>query len=139
MYALSTEPLVGQTLATKYAIRRLIGRGGVGVVYLASELESGRDVVLKCLAEHWLHDPEAVARFEREARRLDSLRHPNIVSMLGFEKDAGRAFLVMEYVRGRPLSEYMATRGSSTLEESVPIAAQILKVSFSLSPRVTFP
>lgn len=127
MYPLSTEPLVGQTLAGKYTIRRLIGRGGVGVVYLANECGTGREVVVKCLAEHWLSDSEAVARFEREARRLDSLRHPNIVSMLGFERNCGRAFLVMEYVRGRPLSEYIASRGHITYEEFVPIAAQILK------------
>lgn len=127
MYPLSTDLLAGQTLASKYQIRRVIGRGGVGIVYLATEIESGRDVVLKCLAEHWLDDPEAVARFEREARRLDSLRHPNIVSMLGFERDQGRAFLVMEHVRGRPLSEYITHRGFLTFEEFVPIAAQILK------------
>jgi len=127
MAALVTEPLVGQTLAGKYTIRCLIGRGGVGVVYLATERGTEREVVVKCLAEHWLTDAEAVARFEREARRLDSLRHPNIVTMCGFERADGRAFLVMEYVRGRLLSDYISAHGRLTFEAFVPIAAQILK------------
>lgn len=127
MQSLSADLLRGQTLNSRYRIQRLIGRGGVGVVYLANDLTTGRDVVVKCLAEHWLDDLEAVARFEREARRLDSLRHQNIVSMLGFERDAGRAFLIMEHVQGRPLSKYISERGALTFEEFVPIAAQILK------------
>jgi len=127
MASFSGEPLVGQTLAGKYTIRRLIGRGGLGPVYLATEQGTKRDVVVKYLAKQWLGDVEAVARFKREARHLDSLHHPNVVTVCGFEHAEGRAFLVMEYVRGLPLSDYVAARGRLTFEEFVPIAAQILK------------
>jgi serine/threonine protein kinase len=122
-----TDPLIGRTLAEKYIIRRVIARGGVGIVYLATRLETGKNVVVKFLAENWVGDAEAVARFEREAKRLNSLRHPNIVAMLDYGHTDGRAFLVMEYVPGELLGHYVGRRGKLTVDEFVPIAAQILK------------
>ncbi len=121
------DPLIGHALGGKYEIKRLIGRGGVGLVYLADELELDRQVVVKLLAPNWADDDEALARFEREARRLSGLKHPNIVTMLDFGKEGRRAFLVMEYLQGEPLSEYVERQGRLTLEDFVPIAAQILK------------
>jgi serine/threonine protein kinase len=83
-------------------------------------------VVVKFLAEALLNNARAVARFEREAERLGAVRHANIVSMLGHGRDAGRAWLVMEYVPGMLLSDLIALRGRMGLREFVPIAAQIL-------------
>ncbi|MBK6920962.1 MAG: protein kinase [Deltaproteobacteria bacterium] len=120
-----SDPLVGQTVGGKYAIVRLIGRGGVGLVYLARHLQ--RDVVVKVLAPHWATDAEALARFEREAKRLSGLHHPNIVEMLDFGRDTDRGYLVMEYLQGELLSDYVTRKRRLTLEEFVPIAAQILK------------
>lgn len=119
--------VVGQLIAGRYLIRELIGRGGVGVVYLATDTESETDVVVKFLGLHWAGDQDAAARFEREARRLGSLEHPNIVKLLDCGHDSGRAYLVMEYVQGRPLSERLRDRSNLTVQEFVPIAAQILK------------
>lgn len=123
----SSDPLVGQTLGGKYAIVRLIGRGGVGLVYHARQLDLGRDVVVKVLSPHWATDNEALARFEREAKRLAGLHHPNIVDSYDFGREGDRAYLVMEYLAGELLSEHVSRKKRLTLEEFVPIAAQLLK------------
>ncbi len=119
--------MVGQTLGGKYAIVRLIGRGGVGLVYLAHQRTPQRDVVVKVLGPHWAGDAEAMARFDREAKRLSGLQHPNIVEMFDFGHDSDRAYLVMEYLAGELLSEHVARKKRLSLREFVPIAAQILK------------
>lgn len=121
------DPLIGHALGGKYVIKRLIGRGGVGLVYLADQIDLDREVVVKVLAPNWADDDEALARFEREARRLSGLKHPNIVTMLDFGKEGRRAYLVMEYLQGEALSDYVERKGRLTLEEFVPVAAQILK------------
>lgn len=123
----SGDPLIGQTLGEKYTIQRLIGRGGVGLVYLATQRDPDREVVVKVLQPNWVSDDEAVARFEREAKRLNSLKHPNIVSMYDYGHENRRAYLVMEYLQGELLSEYVARKDRLSVEEFVPIAAQILK------------
>jgi serine/threonine protein kinase len=124
---LPADPLIGHALGGKYVIKRLIGRGGVGLVYLAEQLDVDREVVVKLLAPNWADDDEALARFEREARRLSGLKHPNIVTMLDYGKEGRRAYLVMEYLQGESLTDYVERQGRLTLEEFVPIAAQILK------------
>lgn len=104
---LPTDPLIGHVLDGKYAIKKLIGRGGVGMVYTADQKSPDREVVVKLLAPNWANDDEALARFEREAKRLSGLKHPNIVTMYEYGKEARRAYLVMEYLRGELLSEYV--------------------------------
>lgn len=130
------DPLLGQTLGGKYKLERLIGRGGMGHVYLATELAKAserapdgesRQVVVKMLAPSLAQQPQAMARFDREAKRLDGLRHSNIVEMYDHGHVGGRAYIVMEYVDGELMSDYMAKKGVLTLAEFVPIAAQILK------------
>jgi serine/threonine protein kinase len=123
------DPLIGQRLGGKYTIERLIGRGGMGHVYSATALEGGstRDVVVKMIAPPLAQQPQALARFEREAKRLDGLRHSNIVEMYDYGREGGRAYIVMEFVDGELLSDYMGRKGRLTLAEFVPIAAQILK------------
>ena len=77
----SLDPLIGSLLADKFRVERVIGRGGMGLVYLAQQIEPERPVVIKLLAPQWLDDRTAVARFEREGRRLQQLAHPNVVQM----------------------------------------------------------
>jgi serine/threonine protein kinase len=122
-----SDPLIGQTLGGNYTISRIIGRGGVGLVYLAHRRDGDRDAVVKVLAPQWAADAEALARFEREARRLNGLRHPNIVSMYDFGRHNRTAYLAMEYLQGELLSAYVDRNGRLTLAQFVPIAAQILK------------
>ncbi len=128
------DPLIGQTLGGKYTLERLIGRGGMGHVYLADHVETSaggkgesRKVVVKMLAPTLAQQAQAMARFDREAKRLDGLRHSNIVEMYDHGHASGRAYIVMEYVDGELLSDYLAVKGALTLAEFVPIAAQILK------------
>jgi len=124
---LPVDPLFGRALGGKYTIKKLIGRGGVGMVYLADQKDLDREVVVKLLAPNWANDDEALARFEREAKRLSGLKHPNIVTMFDFGKEGRQAYLVMEYLRGELLSEFVDRHGRLTLEQFVPIAAQMLK------------
>ncbi len=128
---LPDEPASGRVVAGVYTLVRLIGRGGVGDVYLAKEAARGdlpeRDVVVKLLAGRWMDDADAIARFEREARRLRALEHPNIVTMFDAGVDCGRPFLVTEWVDGESLGDFTARSGRVGMREFVPIAAQILK------------
>lgn len=121
------DPLLGVTLGDRYTIRKLIGRGGMGLVYLATQEREPREVVVKVLAPHWLNHAEAQKRFDREARSLRSLRHANIVEMYDFGRQDDRGYLVMEFLDGVSLSKFLSQRGRLRIKEFVPIAAQILK------------
>lgn len=124
--SLHHDALLGRTVGNRYAIERLIGRGGVGLVYLAHDRKERRQVVVKVLAPHWAEDRDAVARFDREARRMSELDHVNVVKMYDHGHFEGRTFIVMEFIRGEPLRRYLNRRKRLPLEEFIPIAAQIL-------------
>src|SRR5262245_47188622 len=107
-----------------YELREVIGAGGMGIVYRARDLQLQRDVALKVLPEAVVLDPDRIARFEREAKTLASLNHPNIAIIHGLEKSQGTYALVMELVEGEDLSERIA-KGPIPLDEALPIARQI--------------
>ena len=119
--------MLGALVGDRYKIDRLIGRGGVGVVYLAKDTQTDGDVVIKILAPNWVGNAEILARFDREVERLSGLQHPNIVDLYDFGHHDGRAFMVMEYIEGELLKSYIARKKRLSLEEFVPIAGQILK------------
>jgi eukaryotic-like serine/threonine-protein kinase len=96
----------------------------MGEVYRARDTKLGRDVAIKILPQAFLADPERVARFDREARTLASLNHPNIGGIYGLEEANGSTALVMELVEGEDLAQRIA-RGAIPLEEALPIAKQI--------------
>src|SRR5947207_930661 len=96
----------------------------MGDVYQATDLKLGRSVAVKFLPESFAHDAERVARFEREARVLASMNHPNIAAIYGVEETDSRHFLVMELVSGETLAERIK-RGAIPIEEALPIAKQI--------------
>ena len=134
-------PLPSGTRLGPYEIAAPLGAGGMGEVYRATDTSLGREVAVKVLPDAFAQDPERLARFEREARTLASLNHPNIAIVHGFEKTAATAAgqaavhaLVMELVEGEDLSQAIArlrTSGASAgqagmpLEEVLPIAKQI--------------
>ena len=125
--SLSHDPLLGKTVGDRYVIQRLIGRGGVGLVYLSTDTQDGdREVVVKVLAPHWAEDRDAVVRFDREAKRMAELDHPNVVKMYDHGHFEGRTYIVMEFIRGEPLRRYLNRRKRLPLEEFVPIVSQIL-------------
>ncbi|HET6347750.1 MAG TPA: protein kinase [Candidatus Krumholzibacteria bacterium] len=95
---------VGGRLA-QYEIVGLLGKGGMGEVYRARDTRLGRDVAIKVLPEDVAKDPERLARFEREAKVLASLNHPNIAALYGLEETGGHVFLVMELAEDEDLSQ----------------------------------
>lgn len=119
---MSHEP--GTTIGS-YTIEREIGRGGMGVVLLATDSRLHRQVALKALPPDLAGDPDRLGRFEREARVLASLSHPNIAGIHAVEHDAeDRRYLVLEYVSGPTLAE-MILRGALPVDEALHIASQI--------------
>ena len=107
-----------------YEILSAIGAGGMGEVYRAHDGRLNRDVALKVLPEVFATDPDRMARFEREARVLGALNHPNIATIYGLEEfESGRA-LVMELVDGPTLADRIA-KGPIPLDETLPIAKQV--------------
>ena len=107
-----------------YLIERELGRGGMGIVYLARDPRLGRAVAIKVLPETLANDPERLSRFDREARVLASLNHPNIAAIYGLEESDGLKFLVLEYVEGETLAERLA-RSSLPVEEALEMGRQI--------------
>ena len=107
-----------------YQILTLLGAGGMGEVYRARDTELGREVAIKVLPEAFTEDQERLARFEREARLLASLNHPNIATLYGLERSEGIPFLVMELVEGETLEAKVA-KGSIPIEEALPLFRQI--------------
>ena len=83
-----------------YEILCAIGAGGMGEVYQAHDTKLGRDVAIKVLPEAFAHDPERLSRFQREAKMLAALNHPNIATIYGLEQANGTSYLVMELVAG---------------------------------------
>ncbi len=116
--------MVGQTLA-HYTVEEQLGAGAMGVVYRASDTRLGRTVALKLLHDSLSRDAERAARFEREARLLASLNHPNIAGIHGFEECDGLAVLVLEYVPGATLAERLSRHGPLPLRVALAVGAQI--------------
>ena len=98
-------PLTPGTRIGPYEVTGSLGAGGMGEVYRALDTSLGRQVAIKVLPDTIARDPERLARFEREAKTLASLNHPNIAHIYGFEKSSGVHALVMELVEGPTLAE----------------------------------
>ncbi|MGB2889994.1 MAG: protein kinase [Candidatus Acidiferrales bacterium] len=114
--------MISETIA-HYHILEKLGAGGMGEVYRATDTRLVRDVALKVLPEAYARDGERMARFEREAKVLASLNHPNIALIYGLEESGVTRALVMELVEGPTLSERI--KGAIPLDEALPIAKQI--------------
>ncbi len=115
--------MIGKTLG-HYKITDKLGQGGMGSVWLAQDSKLGRQVAIKTLPEEFAQDANRLARFEREAKLLASLNHPNIAAIHGFEEDKGTHFLVMELVEGDTLADRVG-RGAIPVEEALKLALQI--------------
>src|SRR6202521_2425817 len=108
-----------------YEILSAFGAGGMGEVYRAHDTKLGRDVAIKVLPETFAHDPERLSRFQREAKMLASLNHPNIATIHGLEQSNDTSYLVMELVSGETLVERVKRDGVLPVEEALKIAVQI--------------
>ena len=115
--------MIGTSLS-HYRITEKLGQGGMGEVYRAEDTVLGRQVAIKVLPDIFAGDPERLARFEREAKLLASLNHPNIAAIHGLEAHEGTRFLVLELVEGQTLSERLK-KGRIPLDETLAICRQI--------------
>jgi Tol biopolymer transport system component len=115
--------MIGSRLGS-YEITAQIGEGGMGLVFKAKDFHLGREVALKVLPAGFTQDAERLARFEREAKLLASLNHPNIAQIYGLETSGRSPALVMELVEGPTLADRLA-QGSLSIDESLSIARQI--------------
>ena len=123
------ERLFGQVVDGKYRIDALLGRGGMGTVYLATHVGTGREVALKVLAEELTANDAAVERFRREARTAGQMRHPNVVDVtdFGFAERGGErlAYLVMERLRGTTLRAVLEAEKRLSLDATVDVLDQV--------------
>lgn len=109
----------------RYLIQRILGAGGMGVVYLALDTRLERQVALKIMHLQMVRDAQFMERFRREARTLALLSHPNIVTIYDLEEREGQAALVMEYVAGEGLDSVIARMGLIPPKQCLPLFRQI--------------
>src|SRR5688572_26605791 len=117
------DPRIGQYVG-KYHIKNRVAEGGMGVVYLATDTQLGRDVAIKILPEFFSMDRERLSRFHREARATSLLNHPNIVTVFEMGQWEGCEFIVTEYIEGRTLRDLMR-QGQIPFVEMLKIASQV--------------
>jgi serine/threonine-protein kinase len=119
-----TQVAVGTQLGA-YRIEAPVGAGGMGEVYQAHDTKLGREVAIKILPAEFAHDADRLSRFQREAKMLAALNHPNIATIHGLERSNSTHYLVMELVPGETLAERIKRDGALPIEEALKIAVQI--------------
>jgi serine/threonine protein kinase len=118
--------LAAGTRLGPYEILSPLGAGGMGEVYRARDAKLGRDVAVKVLPERLAADVDSLARFDREARAVAALSHPNILSIFDFGRDGGLAFAVMELLDGETLRERLSM-GALPTRKALEYGAQIAR------------
>lgn len=126
MTSVPTDPMIGQTLDGRYAIRSRIARGGMAMVYLANDLRLERRVAVKVMHEHLAEDENFTRRFEQEARSAARLSHPNLVNVFDQGHDAGRTYLVMEYLPSITLRDLLKQQKRLTSDQALEIGEAVL-------------
>jgi serine/threonine-protein kinase len=120
------DALIGQKLAGRYDVRKQLGAGGMGAVYLGEHVHMKKSVAIKVLHREMTYLPEVVARFEREAVAAARIEHPNVAAATDFGRlEDGSFYLVLEYVEGRSLSKLVRERGNLAPEMALRITRQI--------------
>src|SRR6266702_781871 len=121
-----TQNLVGQGLADRYHIMKKLGEGGMGQVYLAEHVKMGRRSAIKVMNPSMVHDPEAVARFNREASNASRISDAHVCAIYDFgETPEGLIYLAMEFIEGEPLTEQIRSEGALPLARAADIAIQV--------------
>jgi serine/threonine protein kinase len=116
---------IGKTLG-RVQIESLIARGGMAEVYLGTHTTLHREVAVKILRQHYEDDPRPLQQFEREARAVAKLRHPNIVQVFDFATVEDQPYIVMEYISGPSLSKYLTTLHSKDGRLGLPLISRLL-------------
>ena len=125
--ALGSDPWLGATVAGRFVIKRRLGAGGMGSVYLAEQSAVGREVALKVLHPSLSAQDELRERFSREAHAVSQLKSPNTIVLFDFgTSDDERLYMAMEYVEGRTLAELLLEGGALSPMRAIAIALQVL-------------
>lgn len=111
----------GDVIADRYQVVRMLGKGGMGIVYLANDLKRNRQIALKTLLPQYATNQQAVGRFVREVNAVRQLNHPGIVKILAARQHKSLLYYTMEYLDGKTVREYMVKRGRLGLGSSVRI------------------
>ncbi|MCC7103780.1 MAG: protein kinase, partial [Chloroflexi bacterium] len=119
------QPLAPGSRLGRFVIERVLGRGGMGVVYLARDGALGREVALKMIGGELAWNPEFLARFDREARSAARLSHTNVVHVYDVTQEGSQRLLVMEYVPGQTLSDRLHDQGALTPSQLISLARQL--------------
>ena len=118
--------LVGQVVADRYHVVKKLGEGGMGQVYLAEHVKMGRRSAIKVMNPSMVHDPDAIARFNREASNASRINHPNVCAIYDFgETPDGLIYLAMEFIEGEPLTDLLAQGGALPVPRAVSIFLQV--------------
>jgi serine/threonine-protein kinase len=121
-----TQDLVGQVLADRYHIMKKLGEGGMGQVYLAEHVKMGRRSAIKVMNPSMVHDPDAVARFNREAANASRISDSHVCAIYDFgETPDGLIYLAMEFIEGEPLTELIRQEGALPVARAADIAIQV--------------
>uniref|UniRef100_UPI0040253797 Stk1 family PASTA domain-containing Ser/Thr kinase n=1 Tax=Gemmiger formicilis TaxID=745368 RepID=UPI0040253797 len=121
------DNLIGKRLDGRYSIESLVGVGGMANVYRGTDLKTGNQIAVKVLKDEFLDNEELVRRFKNESKAISILSHPNIVKVYDVSVTDKLQYIVMEYVDGITLKEYLKQRGGAlTWKETVHFATQIL-------------
>lgn len=119
--------MTGQVLGGRYELIEVLGEGGMGVVYRARQTSMDRDVAVKVLSSNFSQNPQMIRRFEKEARVVSKLSHPNTVSVFDYGQSNDVLFLVMELLKGQTLKAYLKKNVPLAPSEAVHLATQILR------------
>jgi serine/threonine protein kinase len=121
----TADPLIGQVVAERYRILEQLGRGGMGVVYRVEHVHIGKLMAMKLLSGELAHEANTLKRFEREAKVISKLTHPNTVQIFDFGESGRLVYLVMEYLPGRSLSSLISSEHALPFARVAQIGAQI--------------
>jgi len=123
--AAPASDLVGQVVADRYHIVKKLGEGGMGQVYLGEHVKMGRRSAIKVMNPSMVHDPDAVARFNREASNASRITHPNVCAIYDFgETPDGLIYLAMEFIEGEPLTDLLEREGALPVPRATAIFLQ---------------
>jgi serine/threonine-protein kinase len=117
--------MIGRVLGKRYEILDRVGGGGMALVYKGHDILLNRKVAVKVLREQYVFDEEFIRRFRREAQSAASLSHPNVVSIYDVGQEGDTHFIVMEYIEGKTLNEWIKEKAPMQVEEAIRIASQI--------------
>ncbi len=119
--------MVGETIAERYELEEVVGQGGMSTVYKAHDSLLERNVALKVLHQQYNEDEDFVERFKREARSVAQLQHPNIVTVIDRGEEAGRQYIVFEFIDGENLKELVVRKGRLDLRDALEIALEVAR------------